>query len=115
MGSNKPNPFIAAIEARKDAEWQGKVDRLYELDLIAHIISCADDLQVGPGRAEKCLCGFIEARMDLAQMVVDAIDIDHDNEMLVPKRDIAWKLKNTLGPDLWEKYKGFFPLVKEYW
>lgn len=116
MGArNKPNHFIAAIEARKDAEWSGVVTRTEEIDLIAHIFSCADDFQVGPGRAEKCLCGFLESKQDIANMVIEAIDVDNDNEFLVPKRDIAWKLKHTLGPELWEKYKGFFPMVKDYW
>ena len=114
-GGRKPNPLITAIEARKDAEWSGVVTRTEEIDLIAHIISCADDFQVGPGRAEKCLCGFLETRTDVAEMILSAIDVDGDKEFLVPKRDIAWKLKNTMGPELWEKYKGFFPMVKEYW
>ena len=114
-GGNKPNPFIAAIEARKDAEWAGVVTRTEEIDLISHIIACAEDFKVGPGRAEQCLCGFLETKMDVSKMILEALDVDNDKDFLVPKRDIAWKLKHTLGPELWEKYKGFFPMIKEYW
>lgn len=118
-GGKKPNPMLEKFEAKIRAEEQAKArdqfDTNSEVDLIAHIISCADDFQVGPGRAEQCLCGYLETKMDIAKMVTEAIEIDHDNEFLVPKRDIAWKLKNTLGPKLWEKYKGCFPLVQEYW
>lgn len=115
MSAKKPNPFIAAIEAKKDAEWSGIVSRTEEIDLIAHVMACAEDFKVGPGRAEKCLCGFLETKMDIANMVIQAVDVDNDEEFLVPKRDIAWKLKHIMGPDLWDKYKGFFPMVKDYW
>ena len=116
MGSgHKPNAFIAQIEARKDAEWYSVLQRTYEVDLIAHIISCAEDFQVDPDTAEKCICGYLETRTEIADMVLDAINIDNDSEFLVPKRDIAWKLKDVLGPALWYKYKKCFPMVKEYW
>lgn len=118
-GGNKPNPMLAAFEAKIRAEEQAKARDQFEtnseIGLVAHIISCAEDFKVGPGRAERCLCGYLETKMSIAKMVTDAIDVDHDDEFLLPKRDIAWKLKDTLGPELWEKYKGFFPIVQEYW
>ena len=118
-GGSKPNPMLAKLEAKIRSEEQARARAQFktnsEIDLIAHIISCAEDFKIGPGRAERCLCGYLETKMDIAKMVTDAIDVDRDDEFLVPKRDIAWKLKNTLGPDLWEKYKGCFPLVQEYW
>ena len=117
--AKKPNPMLAAFEARIRAEEQLSAQRTFdinsEIDLIAHIISCAEDFQVGPGRAEKCLCGFLESKLDIAQLVTDAIKVDGDKEFLQAKRDIAWKLKATLGPELWDKYKSMFPMVQEYW
>ena len=116
---SKPNPMLAKLEAKIRAEERAKAryqfDTNAEIDLIAHIISCSEDFQIGPGRAEKCLCGFMETKMNIANMIIQSIDGDNDNEFLVPKRDIAWKLKSIMGPELWEKYKDFFPMVKEYW
>ena len=118
-GGSKPNPVLAKLEAKIRSEEQAKARAQFEtnseIDLIAHIIACADDFKIGPGRAERCLCGYLETKMDIAKMVTDAIDVDKDDEFLVPKRDLAWKLKHTLGPELWEKYKGFFPMVREHW
>lgn len=118
-GGSKPNPMLEKLEAKIRLEEQAKARAQFntnsEIDLIAHIISCADDFNIGPGRAERCLCGYLETKMDIAKMITDAVDVDDDDEFLLPKRDIAWKLKNTLGPVLWEKYKGFFPMVQEYW
>ena len=119
MPPKKQNPMLEKLEARIRAEEQEKARGTFatnsEIDLIAHIISCADDFHIGPGRAEQCICGYLETKMDIAKLVTDAIEVDGDDEFLVPKRDIAWKLKETLGPALWEKYKGFFPMVQEYW
>ena len=118
-GGNKPNPMLEKFEAKIRAEERAIATAQFntnsEIDLIAHIIACAEDFQVGPGRAEQCLCGYLETKMDIAKMLTDAIVVDHDTDFLQPKRNIAWKLKHTLGPELWEKYKGFFPLVHEYW
>ena len=118
-GGSKPNPMLAKLEAKIRSEEQAKARFQFEtnaeIDLIAHIISCSEDFKIGPGRAEKCLCGYMETKLDIAKMIVDSIDVDHDDEFLVPKRDLAWKLKSILGPELWDKYKDFFPMVKEYW
>ena len=118
-GGSKPNPMLAKLEAKirseEKAKSRAKFDTISEIDLIAHVISCADDFKIGPGRAERCLCGYLETKMDIAKMITEALDVDHDDEFLVPKRDLAWKLKSILGSELWDKYKDFFPMVKEYW
>lgn len=109
--SVKQNPLLAAFEAKLEAQYQLQLDINSEIDLIAHLISCNEDLKVGPGRAEAVLNGFLESKMD----VVGAIVADDDKELTYSKYKIAQRLKKILGPENWVKYRECFPLLKEYW
>ena len=117
--ANKQNSLLAKYEAKAKAEaraeYEGQLVRNTEIDLIAHLFSCADLYNIGPGRAEPCLLEYDRAKMDIAKMIVEAVDVDGDEDLCMPKRNIAWKLKHILGPTLWEKYKWLFPIVRDYW
>lgn len=109
--SVKQNPLLAAFEAKLKAQYQLQLDINSEIDLIAHLISCNEDLKVGPGRAEVVLNGFLESKMD----IVEAVVADDDKELTYSKYKIAQRLKQILGPENWVKYRENFPLLKEYW
>ena len=76
----KPNAMLEKLrqqaEAKAQAEYDVKVSIHNEIDLIAHLLSCHEDLGVGPGRAEKCLNGFLESKMDVAEAIVKECDED---------------------------------------
>lgn len=115
----KPNAMLeklkAQAEAKAKAEYDIKVLIHNEIDLIAHLISCHEDLGVGPGRAERCLNGFLESKMDVAEAIVKESDEDEQGEFLVTQRDLAKQLKEILGPEAWERQKHKFPLLKDFW
>ena len=110
-GKNKQNPLLASFEAKLEARYSAQLDINAEIDLIAHMISCNEDLKVGPGRAEKVLNGFLESKMDVMTAIVE----DEDKELVYTKHQIAQRLKQIMGPENWKKYHTYFPLLKEYW
>lgn len=114
-GSKKPNPLLAAFEAKKEAEFSGRQARLSEIDLIAHLLSCHEDLGVDPGRAEKCLNGFLESKLEVAEAIIRESDEDDLGEFSVTQRDLARQLKSILGADNWQKYQHMFPMLEPFW
>ena len=113
MARSKTNPLLASYEARLETRYQARLSINSEIDLIAHLISCNEDLKVGPGRAEKALNGFLETKLQVAEEIL--ADSKSDKELLHTKRDIAARLKQILGPENWLKYQEMFPLLQEYW
>lgn len=119
--SKKPNPILAAYEAKKEAEFQGRLQRNSEIDIIALLIAAHNELKVGPGRAGYLLAEFLDVKMQLAgQLLADVGDGDKrdgngDPEFLHTKRDWATALQKILGPENWEKYRELFPVCREYW
>ena len=103
--------MLAALEAK----YQGRLECQHEMDLIAHMISCHEDLGVGPGRAEKCLTGFLESKLDVANAIVNESEEDEDDEFLITQRDLAKLLKSIFGAAGWERHKTKFPMLKEFW
>lgn len=108
---NKPNPLLASLEAKLEKQYQQKLDICGEIDLIAHLISANEDFGIGSGRVEKAINGFLETKMEIVDMVYS----EDDAELLHTKHQLATRLKQVFGPTLWEEYKHFFPMLKEYW
>lgn len=98
-----------------EVKYQGRLEAQHEMDLIAHMISCHEDLGVGPGRAEKCLNGFLESKLDVAKAIVNESEEDEDGEFLITQRDLAKLLKSIFGPAGWERHKDKFPMLKDFW
>lgn len=119
MPPKKQNKLLAELEAKAGAKanaiYELRLASLNEIDLITHLISCHEDLGVGPGRAEKCLNGFLETKMDVANAIINEADEDEDGEFLLTQRDLAKLLKSILGPEAWERHKTKFPMLKEFW
>lgn len=106
----KSNPLLAMFEAKLEAKHEARLKINEEISLITHLISCHEDLKVGPGRAEKVLNGFLETKVDIYKVIAGDTD-DYEYSMYVLVR----RLKQIMGPENWEKYKVFFPSLKEFW
>lgn len=110
---NKQNPLLASFEAKLEQRYQARLDVNAEIDLIAHIISCNEDFQVGPGRAPKAINGFLETKLEIAESTL--ADSKDDPDLWKTKRDVAKRLKQILGPENWKKYQYMFPLLEDFW
>ena len=111
--AKKPNPLLAQFEAKKEAEFMGRLACNTEINLIAMLIAGNDLGFLGEKRADLLLAEVIEVKMQIAdQLVSDAKD---DATLAYTKADLARRVKQILGPDGWERCKQLFPLLKEYW
>jgi hypothetical protein len=102
---------LAAFEAKKEAEFIGRLHCNTEIEMITMLISTHNRLKVGPGRAGDLLAEHLDVKMQIADEIVK----DDDPELIYTKRNLAVCLKSILGPDNWDKYKTLFPLLREYW
>ena len=120
--SNKPNPLLAKLEAKKEAEHRERVRTHSEIHIMAMIIAAHNALGVGPGRADKFLVEYVNAKTQIAQEITADIGDSHrkkggagDPEFLYTKRNLAGVLKRIFGPDKWRHYRDFFPMLRDYW
>ena len=117
--SRKNNDLLSRIkadaEAKAKAEYDVKLAIHEEIDLIAHLLSCHEDLGVGPGRARKVLNGYLESKMDVAEAIVKETSEDSQGDFWETQRNLALQLRRILGEDLWNECKGLFPMLSFYW
>lgn len=118
--TNKPNPLIAAIEAKLEAKHQANLRTHIEMDRIAFLIFMNRRFKVGPGRAYGLLQEYTDTKKEIAKMISDDIGDsykggDGDPEFLHTKRGLAITLKGILGPEAWEKCKRTLPMIRDYW
>ena len=119
--ANKPNPLLAKMEAKLEAEYQTRLRFHSEIDRIAVLVAANRELKVGPGRAPGFLDTYRDTKVEIAKMIKEDVGDglkkggNGDPEFLQSKRDIAVALRNILGPEAWQKYKYDFPMVEEYW
>lgn len=107
----KPNPILAAFEAKKEAEYKQRLQRNSEIKLISALIAANNALQVGAGRAS----GFLEEMVDVNMQIALEIVQEDDPELLYTKHNLAKRLKQILGKEGWLKHRELFPLLREYW
>ena len=114
-GGNKPNALLKQYEdqaeRRARIRYQTMLDIENEIGLIAYIISCDDEFDLTHDQAGSILQDFFKTKQDVAAAIV----ADDDPQLIHTKSDIARRLKDTLGPDNWKRYRCMFPLLKEYW
>lgn len=113
MAKNKPNPILAAFEAKKEAEFQGRLACNTEMNMIAMLIAGNDLGFLAEKRADLLLEKLIETKMKIANDLVK--DAEDDKELVYTKADLARRVKQILGPDGWERCKMLFPLLRDYW
>ena len=111
MAKKKPNPLLAAYEAKLEAEFQQRLAINSELELISDLIAANNELKVGKGRAGYFLAEKLDVKMQIATEIVK----EDDPELIYTKHNLAKRLKSILGKESWMKYRELFPLLREYW
>lgn len=111
--ARKQNPVLAAFEAKKEAEFRGRLACNTELNMMATLISGNDLGFVSTGRADILLERLVEVKMQLAADLVE--DAKDDKDLEHTKAVLAKRIKRILGPDGWSRCKTLFPLLQDYW
>lgn len=118
MGA-KVNPLLAKYEAQAKAEARAeyniKLEIREEIDLIALMLMVHRHLHVGPGRAAGSINEYNQAKLEVAQAIVQESSEDEQGEFCRTQRDLAKAMKNILGAEAWQQYKHLFPLLRSYW
>ena len=125
---NKPNPLLAAFEAKlrkefaeemaafaveKDIEFREGLARNTEIDLISLLISGNDLGIIGQKRSGSLLEDFFDVKVKLCKDVLT--DADDDPDLGHTKATLAKRLKSIMGRENWEKHHEQFPLLRDYW
>jgi hypothetical protein len=113
MTKNKPNPLLAAFEAKKEAEFQGRLACNSEINMMATLIAGNDLGFVSTGRADLLLEHLVEVKMRLASDLIE--DAKDDKDLEHTKAALARRLQQILGPDGWIRCQGLFQLLRDYW
>ena len=113
MAKNKQNPLLAAFEAKKEAEFAGRLACNTEINLIAMLIAGNDLGFIGEKRADLLLAQHVETQMQIAEELLG--DAVADKELTYTKATLARRLKQILGQDGWDRCKMMFPLLRDYW
>ena len=111
--SNKQNPILAAFEAKKEQEFQKRLSCNSELNMMATLIAGNDLGFIGEKRADILLEGIVEVKMQIADNIM--VDAKDDKAIEYTKADLARRLKKILGADGWDRCKGLFPMLRDYW
>lgn len=113
MAKNKQNPLLAAFEAKKEAEFAGRLACNTEINMMAMLIAGNDLGFIGEKRADLLLAQHVETKMQIAEGLLE--DAAADKELTYTKAVLARRLKQILGPDGWDRCKMLFPLLRDYW
>lgn len=113
MAKNKPNPLLATFEAKKEAEFSGRLACNTEINMIATLIAGNDLGFIAEKRADLLLARLVEVKMEIADDLVS--DAKDDATLEHTKAALANRVKQILGADGWERCKKLFPLLQDYW
>lgn len=111
--SRKPNPLLAAFEAKKEAEFTGRLACNTEINVIAMLIAGNDLGFLSTKRADQLLARHVEIKMQIADGLLN--DAANDKDLTYTKADLARRIKQILGPDGWSRCRELFPLLRDYW
>lgn len=111
--AKKTNPVLAAFEAKKEAEFMARLAGNTEINLIAMLIAGNDLGFVAEKRGDQLLARHVEVKMQIADTLIK--DAEADKDLVYTKAVLAKRVKQILGPDGWNRCKGLFPLLREYW
>ena len=115
---NKPNPLLAQFEAKKEAEYQQRLDINSELDYIAFMKTIHEELQVGPGRAGRLFNAFLVNKLDIADQINKDYGPDKhtgDKQLLHTKSMYAALMRSIFSKEDWEHFRVMFQLLNDYW
>ena len=111
--AKKPNPILAAFEAKKEAEFLGRLACNTEINMIAMLIAGNDLGFLAEKRADLLLARQVEVKMEIADDLVS--DAKDDKDLEHTKYVLARQVKQILGKDGWNRCKQLFPLLRDYW
>ena len=111
--AKKQNPILAAFEAKKEAEFQGRLACNTAINMIAMLIAGNDLGFLAEKRADLLLARQVEVKMEIADDLID--DAKDDKELVHTKATLARQVKQILGTDGWNRCKYLFPLLRDYW
>lgn len=111
------NAFLAKLQAQAQAKEAQKTDANVELDTMAMLLAAHDVLQCGPGRADALVNAFLAYKLEIAEDVHKELseDLSKKKELVIIKRNLAYQLREILGPEAWEKRKPLFPFLRDFW
>ena len=111
--ANKQNPILAAFEAKKEREFQNRLACNSELNMMAALIAGNDLGFLASKRADIYLEEIVEVKMKIAKNIIE--DTNDDKTMEYTKADLSRRLKQILGTAGWDRCKGLFPMLRDYW
>lgn len=101
--AKKQNPLLASYERMLEKQYQIKLHAALSYGLIAGIFAANEVFQRGPGRGEKYQNAY---RVWLGKMMRTIIeDSQADADLVYSRHQIREKLKEILGPEVFEKYR----------
>lgn len=110
---NKQNPILAAFEAKKEAEFIGRLARNTEINMIATLIAGSDLGFLGEKRAGLLLERQLKVKLEIAEVLVR--DAEDDPSLAYTKHTLAERIKSILGEEGWARCQQLFPLLYDYW
>ena len=112
MGS-KYNPVLAAFEAKKEREFQGRLACNSEVGIMAALIAGNNLGFIANKRADLFLEEIIAVKMKIAESLLQ--DSKDDKTLEYTRADLARSVKKILGDEGWGRCKHMFPFLKDYW
>lgn len=83
MAKNKQNPLLAAFEAKKEAEFTGRLACNTEINMMAMLIAGNDLGFIAEKRADLLLVKHVETKMQIADELLQ--DAEADKELTYTK------------------------------
>jgi hypothetical protein len=104
---------LIEFEAQKEAEFDMRLARNTEINMIAMIIA-GNDLGI---LAEKRAGLMLEEQIDVKVRLADELltDAEADPDLVYTIYDLASRVKSILGAEGWAKYQKLFPMLRDYW
>lgn len=104
---------LVEFNAQKEAEFDQRLGRNTEINLIAMLIAGNDLGILGEKRAGPMLEDHIDVKMRLVDELLE--DAENDPELVYTIYDLASRVKSILGVEGWAKYQKLFPMLRDYW
>ena len=104
---------LVEFNAQKEAEFDQRLGRNTEINMIAMLIAGNDLGILGEKRAGPMLEDHIDVKMRLVDELLE--DAENDPELVYTIYDLASRVKSILGVEGWAKYQKLFPMLRDYW
>lgn len=107
------NQFLTEYEAKKEAEFDLRLAKNTEINMLAMIIA-GNDLGI---LAEKRAGLMLEEQIDVKVRIADELlkDAEADPDLVYTIYDLASRMRSILGAEGWMRYQKLFPLLRDYW